>query len=308
MNKCKEISTVNMEREEWLRLRREHIGGSDAAAIIGMNDYSSPYSVWADKLGLLPPKEDNEAMRTGRDLEQYVADRFTEATGKKVRRKNAILINEEIPFAHANVDRLIVGEDAGLECKTTSVMNLKKFKNGEYPATYYVQCVHYMMVTGAKRWYLAVLILGKEFKWFCIERDEAEIEALRKAEEEFWELVKKKIQPATDGKKATSDAITQIFIDSNDEKIDLSLVSAAVETRARLSSQIKELTVLLDEQDNKIKAFMGNASRGSCGEHRITWTSSVRNTFDAKRFMADHPQFDYSPYNKQTKTRTFRFN
>lgn len=308
MIKCKEISTVNMEHEEWLRLRREHIGGSEAAAVIGMNDYSSPYSVWADKLGFLPPKEDNEAMRTGRDLEQYVADRFTEATGKKVRRKNAILINEEIPFAHANVDRLIVGENAGLECKTTSVMNLKKFKNGEYPATYYVQCVHYMMVTGAKRWYLAVLILGKEFKWFCIERDEAEIEALRKAEEEFWELVKKKIQPATDGKKATSDAITQIFIDSNDEEIDLSLVSSAVETRARLDSQIKELTALRDEQDNIIKNFMGAASRGSCGEHRITWTSSVRNTFDSKRFMADNPNFDYSKYFKQTKTRTFRFN
>lgn len=308
MNKCKKISTVNMEHEEWLRLRREHIGGSDAAAVIGMNDYSSPYSVWADKLGLLAPKEDNEAMRTGRDLEQFVADRFTEATGKKVRRKNAILINPEIPFAHANVDRLIVGEDAGLECKTTSVMNLKKFKNGEYPATYYVQCVHYMMVTGAKRWYLAVWILGKDFKWFCIERDEAEIEALRKAEEEFWELVKKKIQPATDGKRATSDAVKEIFADSNDEEVDLSLISAAVETRAKLDEQIKELTELRDEQDNKIKAFMGNASRGSCGEHRITWTSSVRNTFDSKRFMADNPDFDYSKYFKQTKTRTFRFN
>lgn len=308
MIKCKEISTVNMEHKEWLRLRREHIGGSEAAAVIGMNDYQSPYSVWADKLGLLPPKEDNEAMRTGRDLEQYVADRFTEATGKKVRRKNAILINEEIPFAHANVDRMVVGEDAGLECKTTSVLNLKKFKNGEYPATYYVQCVHYMMVTGAKRWYLAVWIIGKEFKWFCIERDEAEIEALRKAEEEFWELVKKKIQPATDGKRATSDAIKEIFADSNDEEVDLSFVSVAVETRARLDSQIKELTALRDEQDNIIKSFMGAASRGSCGEHRITWSSSVRNTFDYKNFMADNPNFDYSKYFKQTKTRTFRFN
>ena len=307
MNKCKEISTVNMPHDEWLRLRREHIGGSDASAIIGMNEYSSPYCVWADKLELIPPKEDNEAMRIGRDLESYVAKRFTEATGKKVRRKNAILINPEIPFAHANVDRLIVGEDAGLECKTTSVLNLKKFKNGEYPVTYYAQCVHYMMVTGAKRWYLAVLILGKEFKWFCIERDEAEIEALRKTEGRFWELVKNEIQPVIDGKRATSEAINAIYADGNDEEVDLSLVSAAIETRAKLDEQIKELTALRDEQDNKIKAFMGNASKGSYGEHSINWISSVRTTFDAKRFMADHPQFDYSAYNKQTKTRTYRF-
>lgn len=307
MNKCKEISTVNLPHEEWLRLRREHIGGSDASAIIGMNEYSSPYRVWADKLGLIPHKEDNEAMRIGRDFEQYVADRFTEATGKKVRRKNAILINEDFPFAHANVDRLIVGENAGLECKTTSVLNLKKFSNGEYPATYYVQCVHYMMVTGADRWYLAVLILGKEFKWYCIERDETEIEALRKAEEEFWEMVKKKTQPVPDGKTATSDAIKLIFADSTDEEIDLSLISSAVETRAKLDEQIKELTSLRDEQDNKIKAFMGNASKGICGEHSVSWKTSVRNTFDAKRFMADYPQFDYSLYNKQTQTRTYRF-
>ena len=154
------ISTVGMPHDEWLKHRRKSIGGSDASAILGMNTYCSPYTVWADKLGKLPPKEDNEAMRLGRDLEDYVAKRFTEETGKKVRRENNIIINPDYPYAHANVDRMVVGEDAGLECKTTSAMNLKRFKNGEYPENYYCQAVHYLMVTGAKRWYLAVLILG----------------------------------------------------------------------------------------------------------------------------------------------------
>ena len=69
------VSTIGMSREKWLEARRSAIGGSDAAAIIGLNPYSSPYSVWADKTGRLPDKPDNEAMRLGRDLEEYVSSR-----------------------------------------------------------------------------------------------------------------------------------------------------------------------------------------------------------------------------------------
>ena len=129
------ISTVNMSREEWLEHRKNSIGGSESASILGMNPYSSAYTVWADKLGKLPEIDDNEAMRQGRDLEAYVAQRFTEQTGKKVRRENNILWNPDYPFAHANVDRLVVGEDAGLECKTCSALRMKEFKNGAFPDT-----------------------------------------------------------------------------------------------------------------------------------------------------------------------------
>ena len=133
MKNLTKISTANMSRQEWLDLRRQSIGGSDAVAIIGLNPWSTPYAVWADKIGKLPEQEDNEAMRQGRDLEDYVAKRWCEATGKKVRMNNAILKNSRYPWAHANIDRDVIGENAGLECKTTSIMNLKKFKNGEYP-------------------------------------------------------------------------------------------------------------------------------------------------------------------------------
>lgn len=77
------ISTAKMSREEWLEERRKSIGGSDAAAVIGMSRFASPYTVWMDKTGRLPEKEDTEAMRIGRDLEEYVAKRFEEASGKR---------------------------------------------------------------------------------------------------------------------------------------------------------------------------------------------------------------------------------
>lgn len=108
-------SIKGMGRAEWLEVRRESIGGSDASTIVGLSKWSSPMSVWADKLGMLEEKPETEAMRMGRDLEGYVADRFTEATGKRVEKVNAILYNELYPFAHANIDRWVVGENAGLD-------------------------------------------------------------------------------------------------------------------------------------------------------------------------------------------------
>ena len=127
--------------------------GIFAAGIIGLSKWSSPVSVWADKTGRLPDKPDTEAMRLGRDLEGYVARRWMEATGKKVRRLNAMLYNELYPFAHADIDREVIGERAGLECKTTSTLDVKQFQGVEFPVKYYVQCVHYLAVTGYDRWY-----------------------------------------------------------------------------------------------------------------------------------------------------------
>jgi putative phage-type endonuclease len=282
------IPTLNMSHDDWLSERRNAIGGSDASTIIGLNPWSSPYTVWADKLGKLPPKEDNEAMRIGRDLESYVAQRFTEQTGKKVRRENAILHNPRFPFAHANVDRMIVGEDAGLECKTTSVLNEKRFKNGAFPDNYYVQCVHYMMVTGCKKWYLAVLVLGKEFRVYEIERDEGEIAALAQSEAEFWRYVESQTPPPADGSDSTSETISTIYPHSTEETVDITPYERDLREYMSLTAQIKALEGRKAEAANKIKAYMNTAGKGESSSYRVSYTSAERSTFDAKRFAAEH--------------------
>lgn len=300
------ISTLNMPHDEWLAHRQKSIGGSDASSIIGLNPWSSPYTVWADKLGKIPPKEDNEAMRQGRDLEFYVAERFCEATGKKVRRENFILINPDYPFAHANVDRMVVGEDAGLECKTTSALNMKNFKNGAFPDTYYVQCVHYMMVTGCTKWYLAVLVLNKEFMVFEIERDEEEIEALAKSEADFWKLVESKTAPMADGTSSTTNTISVLYPESSDDSVSLLAYEAELQQYIALSAQIKDLEKLKDEMANKVKAFLGEAGKGETDNYRVSWASSSRSTFDSKRFASDHKDIDLSEYYKTSSYRTFK--
>ena len=159
------ISTANLTHAEWLALRKTGIGGSDAGAICGLNPYSSAIHVYKDKTSEEIMEEDNESMRQGRDLEEYVARRFMEETGLKVRRSNMMYRNKEHPFMIADIDRLVVGEDAGLECKTASAYHADKWKDGAISDHYLIQCYHYMAVTGKKAWYIAVVILGKEFKY-----------------------------------------------------------------------------------------------------------------------------------------------
>lgn len=98
--------------EEWLKIRKGYIGGSDAGAIIGLNPYNSAFSVWAEKTGQVPEFEGNISTRVGTYLEDLVAKLFAEETGKQVQRLNFTLVNPDYPWACANIDREIIGEDA----------------------------------------------------------------------------------------------------------------------------------------------------------------------------------------------------
>lgn len=293
-------------REEWLKLRSQYIGGSDAAAVVGLNPFSSPYALWAEKTGQIPGFSGNLATEVGTYLEEFVAQKFAAETGKKVRKCNQSFLNSDYPFAIANIDREIVGEDAGLEIKATSELNMKKFKGGEYPANYYCQCVHYMAMTGKQRWYLAVLIGNRDFQWFTIERDEAEIAALMGAEADFWELVKNRTPPVADGSRATTDAIKTIFAESSEDTVDLTLKLPALLQYIDLDKQIAELETLRDEAANRIKSFMGDAGGGECDGYRVSWKSSTRRTFDSKKFAKENPGLDLTGYYKETSARTFR--
>lgn len=309
MGKVTRIPTINMSHEQWLAERRKGIGGSDAAAIVGLNKWSSPYMVYADKLGLVPPKKDNEAMRLGRFLEPYIAQRFCEETNKRVKNCNYILINKDYPFALADVDRMVIGENAGVECKSTSELNLKRFRGGEYPENYYVQCVHYMAVTGADRWYLVVLIGNKVFKWFVVERDEDEIAALMSAEKAFWdEYVEKDIAPPVDGTQATEYALKAIYTESicnEDAPVDLFGYDNDIKDYLHYRGLAKEYEAMADLRAQRLKAELGRYETGICDQYKITWKSQVSRRFDWARYQQDNPDKDISQYFNETKSRRF---
>ena len=291
--------------EEWLRNRLKGIGGSDAGSILGFNPYKSAYTLWCEKTGRIHNDADNEAMRIGRDLEDYVAQRFMEATGKKVRKSGYSYQSKEHPFMLANVDRLIVGEDAGLECKTTNLLTKTRYDKGDIPASYYAQCMHYMTVTGLKKWYIAVLILGKGFYWFEVNYDEQEAQALIEAEENFWQCVESDTEPCIDGTDSTSDTLGQLYPgDTESAVIDLFGRNTEIEIYLQLKDQIKDLEKKKKEYENIFKKDLGDAQSGTIEGYQINWKNQKQERFDSKRFKEDHPEL-YEQYIKEIKFRKF---
>ena len=310
--------------EEWLEERKKSLGGSDVGAVLGMSEYSSPYTIWAEKSGKLPAFEGNEWTKLGNDLEGYVAQRFTEASGLKVVNDNSTWRNDKYPHLHANIDRRVVGMKAGVECKLTSEFNAKKYKNGEFPDRFYAQCVTYLAVTELDRWFLSVLIYGKGIKIYQMTRipddvvpewceasvyvEDGEIEALVKATAEFWEYVKSGQAPMTDGSNSTTETLKTLYPESNGETVSLMAFESDLKQYKHLASMETDYKKMKDEVANRIKAFMGEAGKGESAKYKVTWSSSVRSTFDHKAFAKDNPGIDLSGYYKETPTRTFRIN
>ena len=295
------------DREEWLALRKNYIGGSDAGAVMGLNPYGSPFAVWAEKTGKTPGFDGNLTTKVGSYLEDLVAMLFSEETGKHVQRWNRLLVNEDYPWACADVDRRVIRERAILEIKTTnSFPAMKKLRGGEYPEQWYCQMVHYLAVTGMERAYLAVLIGNRDFQVYTLERDEDEIAALMDAERDFWALVQSNTPPPTDGSEATTEALRDAYPGSDGGSICLYDLDAVMETRAELVKHKKKLEEDISRIDNQVKAQMQRADRAEFSRWTATWKSQTRSTFDRKALEQDYPMIDLERYYKTSASRVFR--
>ena len=301
------ISLAGVSNTDWLRLRKTGIGGSDAGAICGINPYSSAMKVFHDKTSEDVEEQDNEAIRIGHDLEDYVAHRFMEATGLKVRKSNFMYRSVENPFMLADVDRLVVGEDAGLECKTASAYNADKWKDGDIPLHYVMQCYHYMAVTGRRTWYIAAVILGREFVYRKIVWNDELIVRLTEIEKDFWENhVIAKTRPAPDGSKACDEVLDKYFgsarkgsaisLDGFDEKLD---------RRAKIMEQIEKLQQEQNSIDQEVKLYMQDNEFAASDNYRVSWTNVETTRLDTKRIREEHPEI-YQGYAKQTVSRRFQ--
>ena len=289
--------TREMTHEEWLESRRNGIGGSDASAILGVNPYSSPLRVYMDKIGKGIEEETNEAMRQGTDLEQYVAERFvefmsTQGTPKKVRKCNKILRHPDYPWMLANIDREVLKENAGLECKTTSPFSKFRFDEGEINPHYYWQCIHYMAVTGAEKWYVSIVVLGKSHHVFCIERDEDAIQTLIEAEREFWEEhVVPRVPLLPTGNEADDKALNALYPSAEETggAVSLDNLDDLLNLRGMKVAQRDALQIEIDEMDQQIKAAMGSFERGISENWSVRWTNTESRRLDTKALKAAMP-------------------
>ncbi len=300
-------STAKMSNVQWLALRKTGIGGSDAGTVCGLNPYSSPMKLFHDKTSEETEELDNEAVRQGHDLEEYVAQRFMEATGLKVRRSNYMYRSVEHPFMIADVDRLIVGEDAGLECKTASAYNADKWKNGDIPLHYIMQCYHYMAVTGKRTWYIAAVILGREFVYRKLVWNDELITCLIEVEKDFWENhVMTGVMPAPDGSQACDKLLNRYF--GSARKGSSVSLTGFDEKLNRRSEIIEEIDRLQKEQsciEQEVKLYMQDNEFASSDRYRVSWSNVETTRLDTQRMKLEKPEI-YQDYAKQTVSRRFQ--
>jgi len=296
---------VKLDKKEWLKYRKQGIGGSDAGAVCGLNPYRTAMQVYQDKLSDETEEFDNEAMRQGREFEDYVARRFTEATGKKVRRANAMFYHENYPFMLADVDRMVVGENAGLECKTASPYVAEQWENGKIPLSYQIQCLHYMAVCNADAWYIAVLIYGREFKYYKMERDEEMIENLIRIEQNFWENhVLKEQMPSPDGSKIADSVISECFKQTIPETIPLTGFNEKLKRRQEISEIIGKMDTEKRLIEQELKLYLGEAEVAENEQYRVSWKMVQSNRLDEKRLKEEQPEI-YEKYKKSVLSRRF---
>lgn len=262
-------------RHAWLEARRAGIGGSDALAALGLSPYSSRYSVWADKRGLLPEKDDSEAMKWGRRLEPIVAEVFSEETGIGTR-VCGLMRHAERGWQLASVDRL-TDDGAVLEVKTTSSYRASDWDDDQIADAAEAQLQHYLAVTGLEHGYAAALIGGQKLEIRHVQRDERLIRLMVEAEAELWHLVEAGTPPALDGSQATADALAHLYpwaqedleVELSDEAMD------ALRRYQRIGRQLHELKNERDQAKNVVCAELGDAIRGTYdGLQVVTWKNT----------------------------------
>ena len=169
----------SLSREEWLARRRLGIGGSDIAAVIGVDEHRTAVDVWYDKVHGTEETE-NEYLRAGRMLEPVVAEYYREETGLfPMRQQRRIYTQPAHPFAFGSPDYFL-GTDGILECKTTQK------DIDDLPVAWFAQVQWYMAMTGRQWADIAWLIRGLNFDHKRVTRDNDFITAALEEGRSFW--------------------------------------------------------------------------------------------------------------------------
>ena len=326
------VDTENLSREEWLRYRRKGIGGSDAAAVLGLSPFCTKRDLYYDKTGIqavVDEEEDNwVAKEVGHRLEDLVAEIYARQTGLKVYPIRKMFFHPLYPFMLADVDFFIEYPDGStgiLECKTTGYHGKEKWENDSVPVNYEYQGRHYMAVMNLNRVVFACLYGNNENDFIVreMERDLEIEEDLIREEEYFWkenvqskqeppytekpdlvlESIRKHCGPAD--KDASIVRLGRSHIAELEKFLSLKEEKAALEKQARkLDEQMKESCLgIVEELGVSCKGIIQDGSR----EYVVTYNPFYRTGIDKnglKKLEAQHPDI-YDDYVKVSESRRF---
>ena len=325
------VDTSGLSEEDWLGYRRQGIGGSDVAAIMGVSPFATLRDLYNDKCGnpdVIQTEDNWVAKEVGHRLEDLVAKMFAYKTGYKVFAVRKLFRHPFHSFMQANVDFFVElpdGSIAILECKTTNYNSKEKWNDGAVPVNYEWQCRHYMAVMNLSCAYIACLYGNNEneFVYRRIDRDEVIEADMIEMEAHFWnEYVLGRIEPPyTESGDLVLESIRRHYGEL-DPTVDAVILPTSMAVKLEqyldlaaqkslLSQQIKEL----DEQMKIAYAPIVDVMKTSCSAVCVfgSNTYEVRNkpvfrTSISKdklqKLEETHPDL-YSEYTETTEGRRF---
>lgn len=315
------ISTKELPREDWLAVRKQGIGSSDAGAAVGLNPYKSQLELWLEKTGrdtTLPkadPHDEESPMYWGNVLEPIVAWHYSKRSGNRVRRINAVLQhpNPELSWMLANIDREVIGADDVqiLECKTAGINGARLWKEG-VPEYVELQVMHQLAVTGKQAADVAVLLGGQHLEIHRIERNEQMIASLIELERKFWTYVETDTPPPADGSASAEAALRCLYPEDNGQTVDFSgnagLTAAYLELKA-VRQSIGEKETREAQLKHMLLQAMGDATRAEFSHGYISWKKSKDSAvLDLQRLLQEKPYLQVRYTKTKEGSRRFLIN
>jgi len=205
VKKAYEFVKAQQRSEAWLELRRQGLGASDMAAVMGVSPYKTPYQLWAEKTGATPPQKVGAAANRGVILEDAVGQYYEQERGVKLRKSNGIVRLRKHPRIMASLDRTIVGEPKGLvELKTSSS---PRWSMWPVPPEVVIQTHVQMGITGAEWCDVVALLGGLVFKIERVQFDPVLWAEIQRAALLFLDAVDSKTPPQLEALDAQAFAI-----------------------------------------------------------------------------------------------------
>ena len=277
-----------MDKQEWLRERKNYLGGTDLAAICGLNPYRTALDVYLDKTSADITEETSPAMRWGNLLEDAVAKAYSEDTGQTIEIEPNTIYHPEHKFLGANIDRWVGDKEYVLECKTAGFNRGKEWGDlgtDQIPESYLVQVAYYGAICDVPKVDIAVLIGGQDFRIYTYNRDKNLEEKLIKIGVNFWHNhIEKRIPPRCVNTRDTFNLFPQshhheIVAESNIMQ-KLEELKAAKEEENKIQSVIEKLKTDIQEFMRDYDVLIDNN-----GNVIATWKNTApRSLFDLKRF------------------------
>lgn len=268
----------NLTKEEWLALRKNGVGASESAGLLGLSPWNTDLSIYVNKVEDVD-HETSLAAEVGIELEPFLHRKFVAWLAKEEEVDPEIIELSFLPkklYTHTKKDFIMCTPDdifahperglVGVEYKTAGEFQRDRWSDDEVPDEYYVQCQHCMLVTGLKEWYLAYLLGNRKFEVVLIQRNDELIKQIESAITTFWkEHVEKKIPPAPSGFPVDTMSLKLIYPEGQGE-VELFELEATYDKLKDLEREKKQLESKIEAEKQQIMASMGESEVAILGE------------------------------------------